>query len=208
VDGKRLYMEHTLVPQQHIGSQMDVRAETILSDIGKAAFFYQLAKTRLQDVNNWDKLCRTSSTIFQITSFKGVDAENLALSNLIKIDIPGPGTSAGEGYDWVQIEKIESSDENHLDEWMGFTVRPCASPLHPQMGIAHFFSDLATSTFIVGRTGNTVWAEMHGRNEVPNSDTSTVVDGLRNAMVGWTAKIGLSFPQWKLLVDGLVRKED
>ena len=201
-------MENKLVPQQQTGSKMDARSETILADTSEAILFYHVVKARLLDVNNWDEVCGTSATTFQITLPDGTETYQLSVGNLIKIDIPGPGTAAGNGYDWVRIEQLDRSEPHDLQEWTGFTVRPCHSPLQPQMGIAHFFSDLATSTFVVGRDETTVWAEMHGRNEVPNGDTEKVFDGLRNAMVGWTAKVGLSYPQWKLLVDGLVKKDD
>ena len=201
-------MENKLVPIQQSGSKMDARSETILADTAESILFYHEVKARLLDVNNWDKVCGTSATTFQITLPNGTETNQLEVGNLIKIDIPGPGTLAGDGYDWVEVERIEANEPGELYEWKGFTVRPCHSPLQPQMGVAHFFSDTATSTFIVGRDDKTVWAEMHGRNEVPNADTEKVFDGLRNAMVGWTAKMGLSYPQWKLLMEGLVKKEE
>ncbi|MGY0037116.1 hypothetical protein [Pedobacter sp. NJ-S-72] len=39
---------------------------------------------------------------------------------------------------------------------------------------------------------------------MPNTDTSHLTDHIRNTLVGWTAKIGLSYPQWKSLVKGIV----
>ena len=201
-------MENKLVPQQQTGDKMDAKSEMVLANTADAIVFYQVVKGRLLHVNNWDEVCGTSATTFQLTLPDGTETDQLKVGNLIKIDIPGPGTSAGDGYDWVHVEQIETGKPNDLQEWVGFTVRPCHSPLHPKMGVAHFYSDIATSTFIVGRNGKTVWAEMHGRNEVSNADTEKLFDGLRNAMVGWTAKIGLSYPQWKLLVDGLVKKDD
>ena len=45
---------------------------------------------------------------------------------------------------------------------------------------------------------------MHGRNEEANTAESDFFDGLRNMAVGYSAKMGLSFPQWKLLVEGIV----
>ncbi len=197
-----------LVPQQQTGNKMDAQSENIFTDENEAKSFYSKVKSRLLDINNWDKVCGTSASTFQLTLPNGTETDQFKVGHLIKIDIPGPGTAAGDGYDWVHIEQIEASDDVDLQEWIGFTVRPCHSPIHPQMGIAHFYSDEATSTFIVGRNGKTIWAEMHGRNEVSNADTDQIFDGLRNAMVGWTAKVGLSYPQWKLLVDGLVKTDD
>jgi hypothetical protein len=39
---------------------------------------------------------------------------------------------------------------------------------------------------------------------VPNTDTSLITDNIRNTLVSWSAKIGLSYPQWKSLVKGIV----
>jgi hypothetical protein len=52
--------------------------------------------------------------------------------------------------------------------------------------------------------GTIVTAEEHGRNEVPNTDTSSTIDNIRNTLVGWSARIGLSYPQWKSLVKGII----
>lgn len=70
-----------------------------------------------------------------------------------------------------------------------------------------FFKDLATSTFQIKQIGHEVYAQEHGRNEVPNTATHSFGDNLRNRLVGWTAKIGLSYPQWKSLIKGLVNTD-
>lgn len=199
-------MDNLLIPKQNFGGYLDVRSENVLADIGEALMFYQIVKKRLMDVNNWGKICATSTTNFQLTLIDGLDTIFLKEKNLIKINIPGPGSLVGNGYDWVQIEKIKFNSETEIDEWFGFTVRPFMNPLNPKQGTAHFYTNLSTSTFIAGRSGLIVWAEIHGRNEIPNSKTKNIIDVMRNTIVGWTAKIGFSFPQWKLLADGLVKK--
>jgi hypothetical protein len=201
-------MQNLLVPEQTVGSKMDAQSEIRCGSLTEAILFYQVTKKRLFDINNWDKTSGTSATCFQLTKPNGEATGEIAEGYLIRIDIPGPGTLAGDGYDWVRIEKIEEQTEGEFDEWAGFTVRPCENPLHPDLGTAHFFSESATSTFLIKRTADRVSAEMHGRNEVPNGKVDGVFDGLRNAMVGWTAKVGLSYPQWKLLVEGLVKPVD
>ena len=74
-----------------------------------------------------------------------------------------------------------------------------------QEDTAHFFKDAATSTFQVKRIANEVYAEVHGRNEVANTEANATTDKIRNTVVGWSAKLGLSFPQWKSLVTGIVK---
>lgn len=199
--------QNILIPEQQVGSQMDVRSTRRFIDIGEAVVFYQIAKLRLYDVNHWREMCGSNATNFQLIQPDGLENSDLKEGNLIRIDIPGPSSTIGEGFDWVRIEKIMNSSESEIDEWTGFTVRPCANPAHPDSGVAHFFTNLATSSFILGRTGNTVWAEVCGRNELPNDCTEKIVDKLRNSAVGIIAKIGFSYPQWKFLADGLMKEE-
>lgn len=67
---------------------------------------------------------------------------------------------------------------------------------------------MATSTLLIKRENRDVIAEYHGRNEVVNSDITKVTDKIRNIVVGIAAKLGLSFSQWKSLIEGLVEKEE
>jgi hypothetical protein len=53
-----------------------------------------------------------------------------------------------------------------------------------------------------------VIAEYHGRNELVNKDVDKITDKLRNIVVGLAAKLGMSFSQWKSLIEGLVDKKD
>ncbi|TCC88070.1 hypothetical protein EZ428_20325 [Pedobacter frigiditerrae] len=200
-------MENQLIPKQEIGSEMDAVSSISFETLEEAITFYILAKQRLAAVSNWAKVCGTDATTFELLNALGSAPAELGEGNLIKIDIPGPGTGVGSGYDWVKIEKIESG-ETLNEQYFGFRVRPCANPEKPTAGTAHFFKDTATSTFLIRLSQNTVYAEMHGRNEVPNTEDASFFDGLRNMTVGYTAKIGLSYPQWKLLVDGLVKQEE
>ena len=200
-------MKNTLIPQQQSGSEVNIQSESKFNSLADAKSFYSLAKLRLLDVNNWERTCGTTATTFQLMLADGLPSFRLEVGNLIRIDIPGPGTITGDGYDWVRIEEIAESDKNDLEEWMGFRVRPCASPTNSDEATAHFFSESATSTFIVKRIENKVVSEMHGRNETPNVDNDKIVDGIRNTIVGWSAKMGLSYPQWKFLVDGLVKTD-
>ncbi len=126
-----------------------------------------------------------------------------------KIDIPGPGTKTGEGYDWVRIEAIEDySNASAENESFGMRVRPAPNP-HKNAGdkeAAHFFKDEATSNFLIEQKGTMVSAAVYGRNEKLNLTTEKLSDKVRNAVVGTTAVMGLSIIQWKKLVKGLIGK--
>jgi hypothetical protein len=195
------------IPEQHTGGKLDTIAKAEFPSAGEAKDFYQIAKRRLLNPSGWARICEVPLSTFILTDTEGNTVEREAMEgDYLKIDIPGPGTSSGDSFDWVRIEKI---DEDFSDdtEIVTLQARPAANPSSEDTSTAHFFTSLATSTFQVKRIGNTVFAEEHGRNEVPNTDTSHLADNIRNTLVGWTAKIGLSYPQWKSLVEGLVNTE-
>lgn len=192
------------IPRQQEGGQNDSTAKTEFSSPEEAKSFYQIAKNRLLNISCWAEICKVPLSTFTLTDPDGHKVIREAeTGDYLKIDIPGPGTHTGDGFDWVRIEKIEE-EITASSSVLTLQARPAANPTQQDPEIAHFFSQQATSTFQVKLSGNTVYAEEHGRNEVPNTDTSTITDTLRNALVGWTAKIGLSYPQWKSLVKGIV----
>ena len=101
--------------------------------------------------------------------------------------------------------KEEGTDES---EYTAIRVRPAPSPLNEKQDVAHFYSDEATSNFIVRRDGKKVTAGVYGRNEKPNvKKADTVVDKIRNAIVGTGGVTGLSKLQWKALVSGLLKPQ-
>jgi hypothetical protein len=196
-------MEHA-IPNQEQGSEMNAVEKVSFDHAEQASEFYLVAKQRLLDVNNWDKISNLPSSTFILCGPDGHHIDrNVQVGDFLKIDIPGPGTSTGEGYDWVKVEFMEEQHENGADI-MNIRVRPTDNPLSPEEAVAHFFKDAATSTFQVKKIGNEVFAEVHGRNEMANTDTDHMMDNVRNTMVGLGAKVGASYPQWKGLVAGLV----
>lgn len=195
------------IPEQKEGGQTDTDASIQLNTPEQAKQFFNLACSRLLDVNNWQKVCGSDATHFALINAEGKSVDrDAAEGDYFRIDIPGPGNRAGEGYDWVRVEEVKfhTGDE---EEMCCIRVRPTEAPVNKDHDVAHFFKDKATSTFMVTRTGNTVTAGVHGRNEKPNTDTHRLTDNVRNALVGTASRLGFSLPQWKMLVEGLVRKE-
>lgn len=192
------------VPPQQTGAEMNAVEKIQLDSEAEAVHFFKTVKERLLDVNRWKKIAGGAMSDFFLTDGEGNMVQRKATSgDHIRIDIPGPGTPTGGGYDWVTIEEIK---EQVLDdvEVFSMTARPSANPLTSSEETAHFLTDEATSTFQVKRIGHTIYAEEHGRNEVPNTDTENTLDNIRNTFVGWGAKVGFSYPQWKALVKGLL----
>jgi hypothetical protein len=158
------------------------------------------------NVNHWHEYSGPVTATFRLTDANGKEVDRTAeKGDYFKIKVPAPGPSAGDGYDWVRIEAVEDkSNPEGVAEVIAIRVRPAPNPDGKGENVAHFFKDSATSSFVVQRTGNEVKATVHGRNEIPNTETSNIVDKIRNAVVGTTAIAGIANVQWNNLVKGLI----
>ncbi len=191
------------LPDQQTGAESNTESEATLTDVAEARSFYQVVRDRLLRVNDWHEWGGTGTADFQLCDEGGKEVERIPQTgDHFRIDIPGPGTRTGAGDDWVRIEEI--SDE---EDCLLIRVRPATNPTNPDPDIAHFFSEEATSNFMIRREGNKVIAGVYGRNEKPNTNTTRTVDKLRNAAVATGAVSGFSKLQWKALVNGLVQRE-
>lgn len=199
-----------LVPAQITGTKTDTEHTVRTDSPETAAQLFQLAGARLLDVNNWQQLCGSvMSASFQLTDTTGRPLNRCATTgDHIRIDLPSPGPQSGHGFDWVKIEKIEEAhSHDNLMAYIAMQVRPTQQPGHQQRAVAHFFKNFATSSFVIRLQHAQVTASVHGRNEHPNTATGNWLDKLRNILIGWGAKIGLSGPQWKCLAKGLLKRK-
>jgi len=198
-------MEKYTIPSQQTGSQTDVIEEKNLPTEEEAKTVFVAAKERLLDVNHWEDISEGISTSFVLVDhFGNLKSGPPRAGDFLKIDIPGPGPSEGEGYDWVKVEAIEDyTAPDASQESISIRVRPSHDP-RMEEGTAHFFDNKATSSFVVKREKNIVSAAVHGRNEESNTTAKTVSDKLRNAVIKVAAVAGFSAIQWKKLAKGLV----
>lgn len=194
------------IPKQKKGARSDIYYSSKFKSTNDAAAFFKIAKKRLLNVSDWDKICGKGSAIFNLTDNKGNILNRLASKgDYLRIDIPGPGLKTGNGYDWVRIEAIENTNLSKIDyECISLRVKPAKNPTTNADDIAHFFKHAASSTFLVIRDQNFVRAEIHGRNELPNIHQSKKTDILRNVFIALGAVLGFSKFQWKRLAMGLV----
>jgi hypothetical protein len=171
----------------------------------EAIRFFEVVKARLLQVNRWKEWSGALSAGFQLTDEQGIEIEGKpAKGNYFRINIPAPGVLTGEGYDWVRVEEVKEESEEGC-EYVAIRVRPAPSPVNGNEDVAHFYTDEATSNFIVRRDGTKITAGVYGRNEKPNVKAAdTVIDKIRNAVVGAGGVSGLSKLQWKALVSGLL----
>jgi len=192
------------IPRQLLGEQKDILQTRRAGDKTEVMRLFESAVERLLDVNRWAEWSGPLSAEFQLTDGRGMPVQGKAKEGLfIRIDILGPGTTTGEGYDWVRIEETRYKEDVSTDTaYQLIRARPSADPCHPD-GVAHFFDSSATSTFVVSREGFLVSAEIHGRNEKASHD-GTFTDKLRNEIVSLASVAGFSDMQWNSLAKGLL----
>src|SRR5690606_651289 len=191
------------IPEQIEGKAFDYFKSVDFSTATEANQLFEKAKIRLLDVNHWDDTTGTPSATFKIKDEHGLELDRLVQQgDYIQIDIPGPGLPSSEGYDWVRVESIHEESTPNTRK-ISITLTPSHDPTRENTDTAHFFKRLATSSILIEQKNKHIFLHYAGRNEVINTDDSSLMDNFRNFMVGLGAKMGASFPQWKALIEGL-----
>ncbi|HTN45651.1 MAG TPA: hypothetical protein VL098_04835 [Flavipsychrobacter sp.] len=201
-------METTLIPENEQGKQNDIVFSRTLPTREAAIQCFKRACKRVINPQIWHELTGMLSPEVKLYTEAGEVHRLAAVKDFFRLDIPGPGTLLGGGYDWVQVAAIEDQEAEDADEAIfAMKLHPAADPQSDSSDAAHFFNAAASSTFVVHRLGNTVTASYHGRNELPNNKTRNTIDNLRNTVVAAGAAIGLSELQWKALIKNFLQEE-
>ncbi|HUR67584.1 MAG TPA: hypothetical protein VMZ03_14620 [Chitinophagaceae bacterium] len=196
-----------LVPPGTKGKSVDLEQTFTATMLDEAKAVYEKAVKRLQQPSSWHKLTGDPGAVFTVKDPSTMaEKKSAAINDLIKIDLPAPGSPAGDGHDWVKVEKISRDFDEQADESFGLLAKVTENPEDPEKGIAHFFAEGASSTFIIKRKGSTVTASYHGRNETPNTENPGLADKVRNTIVALGALAGISELQWKALLKGFIDK--
>lgn len=197
-----------IVPIHIKGKSLDL--EQYLEDSSQeiAMKTFERAKHRLLNPAIWQSISGSLSANFQLFNTNNTTLQRLAeVGDYCRIDIVGPGSTAGEGYDWVKIAAIQENGEKDADESIALLLIPASQPSNEEENTAHFFDEHASSTFIIKRKGKKVITSYHGRNEVANTNDVPVVDKLRNLLIAKSAAAGISKLQWNALLEGLLQPE-
>lgn len=196
-----------LIPDHTEGRAITAEATAVLNNVQAARALYTIARDRLLFVHNWGKLIGKLGADFQLTDNQGNEVDRFAQAgDHFRIDIAGPGSSAGEGYDWARVEAVKEVHEGDNVDSTAIRVRPASNPGTNDENIAHFYSEKATSTFVITREGITVTASVYDRNIEANDETESVIDKVRNALVGLSAKYGFSKAQWQALAEAFIKR--
>ena len=148
------------VPPQHEGGKADIIESITVSDNLQAKRLFVKVRHRLFDISGWGDISEGISASFQLADKNGNIRNGLPrVGDHIRIDVPGPGSLAGNGYDWVRIELVQEESGTDRD-FVIIKVRPSSDP-KKQEGTAHFFDSSATSSFLIKREGRHIAAEIH-----------------------------------------------
>ncbi|GAA3992936.1 hypothetical protein [Mucilaginibacter dorajii] len=196
------------IPDQEDGGMTDFIHFADFETRQEAHKLFLLAKSRLKDISNWHQFSGRGSSKFSLTDAQGNELYRMAeRGDLFYVNLPAPGSIAGDGLDWVMIENIQEHEDALAEtEFIAITVRPVVNPRKASEAVANFYDHHATNTFIVERYLNHVSAAVHGRNEVINNTEANIYDSIRNTIVALSARKGLSGPQWKALAEGLLKE--
>lgn len=193
-----------IIPAQYTGEEIKADAGAGFTNEAEAKESYKKARERLLSVNDWHKLAGIISARFQLIDAAGKEIHRYVQEgDYLRIDIPGPGSKEGQGYDWVLVEELREVKEKNVES-TGFRVRPCENPFGDTEQTAHFYADTATSSFIITRENKTISALIVDRNIKPNQSVGSLMDKIRNTAVGMGAIASFSKIQWKSLAEGLI----
>lgn len=192
------------VPLQKEGGFHDTESQKYCNEYELAEQKFLILKERFFSINQWQKYSGENTADFRLYNSDGEPLERSPeIGDYIRIDIPGPGEAEAKGYDWVEVVNIFHQMADQFECFL-VTCSPSKIPGNKENShIAHFYSDEATSTFLISRNGKEIKAAIYGRNESPNFN-ARFIDKLRNIMVGLGGMMGVSKIQWKALSDGLL----
>jgi len=197
----------TLIPQNIKGKKNDLYESVHVPTTEQAITIFQQAYKRISNPFMWHDLTGLPAKFLPASENETSFKNPLWEGNYFKIEIPGPGSSKGSGYDWVMVETVEDKRNSQGSlESFGITLRACSNPYNGSLATAHFFKSLATSSFFLQRDGKLVTASYHGRNEVPNIQTGNLLDNIRNAFVALGAEAGMSELVWSQLLKAFLGK--
>src|SRR6476646_1484964 len=150
-------MQTSIIPEQKEGKHNDLSESRSFPSNAAAADFFDLVASRLLQPGRWSALAGSGSAIFELVDQRGTPLARVPQKgDYLRIDLPGPGSVSGEGYDWVRVDEIErKGDAASPGSLLAMRVVACGNPTSTkQDAAAHFFQEGASSTFELLRENN------------------------------------------------------
>jgi hypothetical protein len=115
-----------IIPMQVAGEQTDIVEEKQATELEEAHRYFMDARKRLLDINNWGEIIEGVTCSFTLIGTDSLVKKGIpAVGGYFRIDISGPGSSAGKGYDWVKVELLEDAVAPEASfEFTAIRVRP------------------------------------------------------------------------------------
>lgn len=196
------------IPEQIEGGFSDIVSEITSETVSEAVFHFKCIKKRFFDINSWELFAGNEQAEFALCDEMGeLILSKAEVGNYVRIKIPVLHNLIGGNYDWVKIEVIDT-EVSEDTEMVYVRVRPSENPTKKNGKIAHFHKNSATSSFIIKREGKKISCEVHGRNELPNTEHLTLLQKLRNEVVSLGGAVFASKFQWKSFTDGIIEKNN
>jgi hypothetical protein len=196
-----------IIPRQKIGGRTGASGKREMPTRHEAILLFNDAVKRLKDVNRWHILCGHGSAEFHLCDEKGGLLYSREASKGHFIRISHTDLETGKtARRWVAVEELITNKTVIKDEEIfGLKLRSANDPegLDPQEG----HGQISTSTFVVIRNTNEVEVIETEGEENPNVGPRAFLNKMKNVVIAFAALIGLSTPQWKSLVNGVLYGE-
>lgn len=198
-------MKYPKIPQHLKGESHDIVNMKCVDSDKSAEELYQDVVIRLKTVKEWHSYSdKVKAKFVIINPDTGVETDEFEIGYLVRIEIPGPGTVSGNGFDWTKITNIQTNKNRDDMAYFAMTLKPCSPPNANSDVIAHFYKEKSSNTFIIRKIGDCIYAEVHGRNETINISDVPLMDSIRNIGINIGSKIGLGGLNWLALTEGLL----
>lgn len=196
------------VPPQIKGAESDAVSNIEFETVALAEKHFETVKKRFLDINSWELFAGKEKAEFSLRNSNGdVIVESPKVGDLVAIKIPLLPNQDPDHLDWAKVEVVEE-DKSDISESVYIRLRPTSKPSDKDASVTHFLDSDSTSNFIIKREGKMISAQVHARNEVPNTEDKGISEKLRNKMVAFGAMMIGSTIQWKGLTNGLIKIEE
>lgn len=200
----------SLIPEHQEGIAKKTHESAELTNVSEARQLFMLAKDRLLNVSQWQRIADGASGHFLLTDQNGKPLYRPAQQgDYVRINLPAPGRASENesGYDWVILDIVKEGEDEE-GPWIVLNTRPSPDPTKPDNDTSHFFSGKSSGTFVIRHCGKRVEAFHYGRNEQPNKEGENLIDKVRDIAVAIGAFLGLSDVQWSNLLKGFLSQDE
>lgn len=139
-----------MVPGNVKGKPTDLENTKTFNSKSEAQDAFKRAYKRMLNVTIWHKLIGFASADFVLRDNVGKRSNRLAkIGDYFQIDLPGPGSSSGDGYDWVVVEAIEDNrNPEEAEEEYSMRLRSTKNPNKAGDEVAHFLQARPPQPFL------------------------------------------------------------